>query len=303
MSAERFSPASLATTLGVSESTVKRWIDRGVLRAARTAGGHRKVALADVVAFLRGRGDAVPTSETLELLVGHCRMPEATTLTAERLAELLISGDTDAARAVVLAQYAGGRRVEDILDQLVGPAMAHVGERWSCDDIGIYEEHLATQRCWRVLTELRRLMPTPPATAPLALGGAPEGDPYVLPTLMAELTLREMHWRTLNLGAHVPATSLRDAIARHQPRLVWVSITSTALAPAFFADYPLAYETARQRGAAMVLGGQGLSQDLSKTLLATAFGVRLAHLKALAQALDQDRRPHDRRMRLRAIQA
>jgi excisionase family DNA binding protein len=280
----RFSPASLAEILGVSESTVKRWVDRDLLRGEKTAGGHRKIALADVVAFLRTGGRAVPALETLGLLAR--RNPRrASALTPEQLAGLLVQGDTDTARAFVLAQFTGGRLVEEILDRLVGPALADIGERWARAEVDVYEEHLATQRCWRILTELRQLMPAPPDTAPLALGGAPEGDPYVIPTCMAELTLREMRWRTLNLGANVPASSLRTAIERHRPRLVWISITSTAVAPAFFGGYPAAYEAAERGGAAVILGGQGLTPVLQREALATAFGSRLAHLKALAQAL------------------
>lgn len=288
MTEARYSPASLAAILGVSESTVKRWVDRDLLRGEKTAGGHRKIALAEVVAFLRRGGRAVPAVEALDLLA---RRPprRASALTPDQLAELLVKGDTNTAQALVLAQFTGGRSVEDLLDRLVGPALAHVGERWSCGEIDVFDEHLATQRCWRILAELRRLMPAPPEGAPLALGGAPEGDPYVIPTFMAELTLREMRWRTLNLGADVPGASLRAAIERHRPQLVWVSITSTAVTPAFFASYPAVYEAAARDGAAVILGGQGLTPALQRELLATAFGSRLAHLKALAQALATSR--------------
>ena len=107
----------------------------------------------------------------------------------------------------------------------------------------------------------------------------------MLPTLAAELTLREMRWRTLDLGADVPAASLRHAIDRHRPRLVWISITSRAVVPAFFAHYPSVYAAAQRLGAAVMLGGQGLTRALQATLVASAFGSRLAHLKAFAQAL------------------
>lgn len=39
-----FSPKEVAQRLGVSESSVKRWLDQGVVPVLRTAGGHRRVS-------------------------------------------------------------------------------------------------------------------------------------------------------------------------------------------------------------------------------------------------------------------
>ncbi|MEM6782550.1 MAG: PAS domain-containing protein [Bacteroidota bacterium] len=52
-----FSPRQVAEGLGVGESTLKRWIDAGRLHAHRTAGGHRRVSLAEVLRFVR-QGEA-----------------------------------------------------------------------------------------------------------------------------------------------------------------------------------------------------------------------------------------------------
>jgi len=50
------SPRELADALGVSESSLKRWVDAGKITAARTEGGHRRIALQEAVRFIRETG-------------------------------------------------------------------------------------------------------------------------------------------------------------------------------------------------------------------------------------------------------
>lgn len=273
-----WSPARLAPIIGVSESTVKRWIDRGHLRAERTPGGHRRIALADVISFLRARGRALPSPLAIGARLGAARAVDA--VTPEALARLLVDGDAQAARAILLGQYRAGRSIDDLLDHLAAPAMAHVGLGWAEGRISVHEEHAATLRLYGILLDLRSLIPGAAETALMALGGAPEGDPYLLPSLMVELTLADMGWRTINLGPHTPAWSLREAIEQHRPRLAWLSITSPHPAAAFLADYPHVLEAAQARRVSLIVGGQGLTAALQHRLVATAFGFRLAHLRA-----------------------
>jgi excisionase family DNA binding protein len=268
----------------VSESTLKRWIDAGLLRAEKTAGGHRRIALADVLSFLRAQGRPVPSLEALGVLTAQAG-PGAGATTPEALATLLLAEDVAVSRAVVLEAFRRGRPLEEILDRLVAPAMVRVGALWAEGAIDVYQEHLAAQRAWRILVELRGLLPVPDAAAPLAVGGAPEGDPSLLPPLMAELTLVEADWRVINLGPDVPVESFERAVRAYRPRLVWISLTLHHARPKFFEACPSFIEAARAAGAAVMIGGQGLTPALQDRLPATAFGTRLAHLKAFARDL------------------
>ena len=47
------SPKQLARAIQVSESSIKRWCDQGVISTVRTAGGHRRIDMPDVMRFLR----------------------------------------------------------------------------------------------------------------------------------------------------------------------------------------------------------------------------------------------------------
>jgi excisionase family DNA binding protein len=278
----QFSPAQLAPIIGVSESTLKRWIDAGHLDAEKTLGGHRKIALPHLLAFLRSRGRAVPSLEALGFLAERHADPNGAPHTPEALAGLLLRGDTSVARTLVLDQFRRGRALDELLDRLVAPAMAWLGAQWADGKIDVYEEHVATLRAWSILVELRSLLPIPLDRAPLALGGSPEGDPYLLPTLMAELTLADMGWRTVNIGPNTPVSSLLEAVTRHRPRLVWLSVTSMKPSASFFEGYPRLFEAAQAKGASVIIGGQGLTATLQDRLVASGFGTRLAHLKAFA---------------------
>ena len=277
-----YSPAQLAPILGVSESTLKRWVDAGHLRGVKSPGGHRRIALRDLLAFLRSRGRPVPSLEGLGVLAERTRASAAAPATATGLADLLLRGDTDVARTLLLDQLRAGQPLDEILDRLVAPSMAHIGALWAQKQIDVYEEHLVTLCAWAILFELRGLLPAAGAKAPIAVGGAPPGDPYVLPCLMAEMVLIDLGWRTINTGPDTPLASLRHAIEEHRPALVWLSITTRRLRPDFFADYALLFETAQSHRTRVVLGGQGVTPGLQDRVIASAFGTRLAHLKAFA---------------------
>ncbi len=46
----------VAKAIGVSESSLKRWCDKGMLATQRTAGGHRRLTIEAVLEFVRGTG-------------------------------------------------------------------------------------------------------------------------------------------------------------------------------------------------------------------------------------------------------
>ena len=285
MDEKTYSPAQLAPILGVSESTLKRWVDAGHLRGVKSPGGHRKIAVSDLGVFLRARGRTVPSLEGLGLLAERGHTPAIEAATAPALASLLLRGDSQVARRLIFDQVREGRPLDEILDRLIAPSMVQIGTLWAQKQIDVYQEHIVTLRVWSILFELCGLLPAPPGGAPVALGGAPEGDPYLLPCLMAEIVLTELGWQTINTGPDTPLASLRQAIEEHRPKLLWLSITSNRLRPEFFDAYAGLFELAQAHGTRVMLGGQGVTPEVQDRLVASAFGTRLAHLRAFASSL------------------
>jgi hypothetical protein len=164
------------------------------------------------------------------------------------------------ARNVLLSAFLEGQSVASLCDGPIRFAITHIGELWQHEAHGIIIEHRATDTVMQALHVLRMILPTPPATAPGALGGAPPGDPYLMPSLMAATVLAEVGFRDLNLGPETPSAVLQRAISHYRPSLVWLAI-STPLADDRLQQKISDLTTAlRGTGGMLVLGGRAVDQ-------------------------------------------
>src|SRR5689334_6323492 len=97
------SPQQLARAAGVSESSIKRWCDQGEIPSIKTAGGHRRFALADAADFLR-KTNRLAFPELLGLPV---RKKQQGDFKLE-LQQSVIEGNERACRQIVIDQYMAG---------------------------------------------------------------------------------------------------------------------------------------------------------------------------------------------------
>lgn len=217
------SPRDLADALGVSESSLKRWVDAGKIVAFRTEGGHRRIALDEAVRFIREAHAPIARPDLLGL-------PDAVAIErpggdSTRLLDRLHDGDVEGARAVLLSHYLAGSTIAELADGPIRDAMHAIGQLWQHDDRGIFVEHRATDACLQAIAQLRGMLPSQP-NAPVALGAGPEDDPYLVAPLLASMVTTAAGFHTINLGPDTPLAALQEAARHHRPRLVWVSASS-----------------------------------------------------------------------------
>jgi MerR family transcriptional regulator, light-induced transcriptional regulator len=292
------SPKDLARSLGVSESSVKRWVDDGALSAMRTVGGHRRIALAEAVRFVRQSGAQVVRPD---LIVGGGRAAHvvrfdvaAGRAVGEQLFVLLEQDDVSAVRALVLALYVSGWPVAAICDGPVRFALERIGMLWQHGPAGIVVEHRATDTCVRVLAEMRTLFTPAAEGAPAALGAAPSGDPYVLPSMMAAAVLADLGYRDHNLGPEAPMSALGRADDLYSPRIVWLAMSVTRYADGLAAAVVELAGRLASRGATLLLGGRGAPQMASTAgLLRIDSMAELAAFARGARAASGVRSPDD----------
>jgi excisionase family DNA binding protein len=274
------STRELAMALGVSESSLKRWIDAGKITATRTEGGHRRVLLSDAIRFVRETRAPIARPELLDLP----KVAAARARGDDRLASFVRQGDGGGASGWLAARYLAGVTVAELADGPIRDAMNALGELWHTEDTGVFVEHRGTDACLQAVAHLRGMMETVPENARVALGGGPAGDPYILATQLAAMVCTEAGMRAVNLGPDTPVDAFERAAAEHRPALVWISISSP-LPPARARSMSRWLETLPTSTAIVIGGAQArtLSSVPAHALRATSMA-DLAEVAAAAVA-------------------
>ena len=288
-----YSPAEVSQALGVSVTTIKRWVDAGVLPAHKTAGGHRKILHADVLRLVREANFPRLDLGRLHLAVELEELDKE--LLSKHLFDALREGDSAQARFVIHGAYSAGMAVEEIGDAVIAPAMARLGHDWESGCIDVMHEHRATLLCTAVLHELKPVLEAnAEEERPLAAGGSPEGDHSLLASLLVQMVLLDAGWEAVNLGPNTPMTSFSRAIYELKPRLLWLSASYVPDPQTFLEQFRVLSTAATRAGVAVAVGGRGLQDSLRTVMPYTFHGDGLTHLAAFARTLHPRPRPPKR---------
>lgn len=285
------SPRELAEAIGASESSLKRWADDGHIRVSRTAGGHRRIAIGEAIRFVRAMGAPLVRPELLglsDLATGNALRSGVEP--TELLCKLLSDGNAREARGLILSLYLGGASVAEIADGPIRHAMERIGQLWRHGESGVYLEHCATGICVQAVEQLRRFV-EPETPRAVAVGGAPAGDPYLLPSLLIATALEAEGWRAVNLGPNTPFTAFHSACEHRKPALVWITVTAMHDASEIEDGVSRLVERLARTGSRIALGGQALPEFPSFQQAVVHRCESIADLIRLTQTLDHAAAP------------
>ncbi len=241
MTQKLLTSAEVARILGVTAGSVKRWADLGLLRCARTAGRHRRFDPVEVERFLKDQTGAIQSDQGPDV---------------DGWLDLLLS-DADAHHllSTIYAERARLGAWWRVAESLAA-VLEEIGERWAEGTLSILEEHVATERLSRTITQVAESLPAR-AGAPRILLTTAEGEAHTLGLSLAELVVREHGWPVVWAGRRVPLSEIVAHVATGGVDAVAVSASAVADAGDLLAQTERLSAICRAGEVQLVLGGSG----------------------------------------------
>ncbi len=268
---------------GIAPATLRAWERRyGCLSPGRSEGGYRLYSERDIAIlhWLKQQIDAgVSISRAAALLdmrqgsgdwtdqaisrtsVELPSPPEgarATAIIVGDLVEALLAYDETRAEKILNEAFAL-HAVEIVAEEVVGPALVEIGDRWHRGEASVIQEHFATGFLRRRLTALFNAY-AQPASGPLAVTGAGPGEWHDVGILLVSIALRRQGWRVIYLGQNVPVDQYIDQILALHPSAVCLS-ASTRVSAAALARVHAAVIALPKPRPQLCLGGQAFNSD------------------------------------------
>jgi methanogenic corrinoid protein MtbC1 len=241
-----FNTKAVVQETGVSAATLRAWERRyGVPEPDRTGSNYRLYSEREIalIRWLKDRVDAgLSISQAVEL---YRRMEDGesvkTTLptmnrvggnhnipsfmeSRKRLITAFINFDERDAEKILNELFAL-YTIEDVLSEVMQPAMVTIGDMWHNGEVGIPTEHFASAYVERKIMALINAQPAN-HDAPLIVTGCAPHEQHELGILLVSLFLRRTGLRVLYLGQNVPLVDLQAALETLRPAMLALSASS-----------------------------------------------------------------------------
>ncbi|MDQ4122773.1 MAG: B12-binding domain-containing protein [Acidobacteriota bacterium] len=260
--AKNLKTKEVARICGVSDATVKRWAEAGILRSEKTSGGHRRFRAEDVARFqlesglgLKQTGAVQPILKTVSARLARKFQDESALFRA------LVAGHEDETTALLIDAFLRGKSLAQIFDREICPAMTRVGELWFENQLSVADEHLATRTVLSSVQKLQTITPVAESNGKLAMCCTIEGDFHELSAHLVQVLLENAGWEVLNFGAHTPLFALAEKAVEHKPDLICISAAIMPDVERAARDLRNFRADIAKINAAIVIGGRGFTDE------------------------------------------
>lgn len=216
-----FTPPKLAKIFEINESTIKRWIDNGMLKASKSPGGHRRVSQEQLNEFISSFPKYTPKS----YVISRYANAEKEDVQWSAYYSALLKNKPKAARDVLNKAWVSQFTLIEQLEKIIQPTLVSIGNRWQDDTLSIYEEHRMSFHIRQHFEYLRAIY-APHSTQKRsrhALLACAPGDQHEMPLQMIETLLSESGWKTSVLGINISLEEMIQAMNAMTPDMLCIS--------------------------------------------------------------------------------
>jgi excisionase family DNA binding protein len=287
------STAEVSHMLKVNESTVKRWTDKGSLKCIKTPGGHRKYKMKDVVEFMDTHAYdvtelLVPGKEQLSKInvsTDYAILSKDFDALSEIFYNTVLEGNREHTFQYLSLLYANRITQIDIFDKILFPTFFKIGMKWMSNELGIEQEHLASNTALHAIYKLQDNIAKKPKHGGIALLGCLEEEYHEMGITCVNNALDANGWTTYYLGANLPTESFIDAIENYVPDIVCVSSMSPKSQRWLIEQCGALRETTQIIGAKLIVGGIAASDKLRKKMPADHVPTSIADVMTYVSTL------------------
>ena len=291
-----------STRTGLGAPLIRAWERRyGVIAPSRTASGYRLFDEASIRILLAmralldagwtaseaaraiGAGEVAVDEVAVQHPVGPGAAPSTTAAHRARMIDRFVAS-AEATSTVeteaVLDDILASGSFEAVVDDILLPATAALGDSWAAGRLSVAAEHAASAAVARRLAAVYQAAGIP-ARASVVVG-LPPGSRHELGALAFAAALRRRGVGVLYLGPDVPVDGWVDAVSRARARAAVLGVVTTAdREPA-----AAVVQALREHGLAIVaVGGAGVAEEpLGPDVLGLPFQV-VAAAAAVAEAV------------------
>lgn len=255
------STQEVAGLFKVTETTVKRWADDGVIPCVKSPGGHRKFSLQDVIGFAEKQG--YPISGTLEPPLSEAQMEQVRfaihTQNYHKIAEVLfdeaLQADPEGLYQLLLYLSKHNVRLSTLADEVLRPPMVRIGELWQDGKLQIDQEHRTSRAMIDAMVRLAPELHKKRENGLLVACACLEGERHEIGLRSMAFALETEGWKVHYLGADIPYDTVAAYVARVKPNLLAVSFTASEPDDDLRKGFAKVARALRSSGGKFVAGG------------------------------------------------
>ena len=222
--AEYLSPRQFADAIGVSESTVKRWVDSGHVQVDRTLGGHRRIPVREALRFIHQQQmEGKSERETVY------RFVDTDERVGQKCFDALHEGNATQLQNLMVSCFASGMPLETICDDVIHAGYKMLRAECNHPSEECHVLHRALEVARAGMLQLRRLSDAERPNVPprSAMGGDIGYEVDSLPTALTAAFLAHHGYSASDLGGNLPREVVSGFLSR-PCSLLWLSASGPA---------------------------------------------------------------------------